>query len=77
MICVFLYVSLEYFNSDLIANVIKSAVYIVFFLIYRLVNLSACCLTTVLSFITLTQCNISQLTGKQINPLNTELNPIC
>jgi len=31
MICVFLYVSLEYLNSDLIADVNKSAVYIVFF----------------------------------------------
>ena len=69
MICVFLYVSLEYFNSDLIANANKSAVYIgfLFFSIYRLINLSACCLTTALSFVTLTQSNIIQLAGKQIN----------
>jgi hypothetical protein len=32
MICVFLYVSLQYFNSDLIANVNKSVVYTGFFL---------------------------------------------
>jgi hypothetical protein len=39
MIFVFLYVSLEYFNNDLIANVNKSSVYIVYcFLTYRLIK---------------------------------------
>ena len=68
MIYIFLHISLEYLNSDLLASVNKSAIYIeIFFLIYRLINMSACRRTAALSFITPTQSNISQLTGKKIN----------